>query len=206
MNTEWFTSQLAEEIARIETEFDRIEAARRALLDNFASEFHPAEGLAFVFICTHNSRRSQFAQVWARVAALRFDVSGLYSFSGGTEVTAVAKPVVRCLRTQGFDISQTPPTGDNPEYTVELTDRERVSLYSKRFDDSSQPDNGFVAVMTCSDADEGCPVVLGATHRWSLPFDDPKSSDGSAHEAERYRAASDTIARELFYLFSRFTQ
>lgn len=206
MNTEWFTAQLADEIVSIETEFNRIDAARRAYLDACAAGYHPAEGLPFVFICTHNSRRSQFAQVWARVAALHYGVSGLYTFSGGTEVTAVARPVVACLRAQGFEITVEQANSTNPEYTVELTDRERVQLYSKRFDDPSQPDNGFVAVMTCSDADEGCPVVPGATHRWSLPFDDPKSSDGTAHEAERYRAASDTIARELFYLFSRFSR
>lgn len=206
MKTEWFTDALAAEVLRIERDFDRIAADRRALLNGYAAEIHPAEGLPFVFICTHNSRRSQFAQVWARVAALHYGVSGLYSFSGGTEVTAVAKPVIACLRTQGFEITAEDSAAANTEYTVELTDRERVQLYSKRFDDPSQPDNGFVAVMTCTDADEGCPFVPGATRRWSLPFADPKSSDDTAHEAEAYRTASDTIARELFYLFSRFAR
>jgi protein-tyrosine-phosphatase len=206
MKTDWFTEVLANEVLRIERAFDRIDPKRRALLNGYAAEIHPAEGLPFVFICTHNSRRSQFAQVWARVAALHYGVSGLYTFSGGTEVTAVARPVVDCLRAQGFEISVNHDGSANPEYTVELTDREREILCSKRFDDPSQPDNGFIAVMTCTDADEGCPFIPGATHRWSLPFDDPKSSDGTAHEAQAYRTASDTIARELFYLFSRFSR
>ena len=41
-----------------------------------------------IFICTHNSRRSQLAQVWAGTAARVFGIAGVETFSGGTEVTA----------------------------------------------------------------------------------------------------------------------
>ena len=56
------------------------------------------------FICTNNSRRSQFAQVWAKVAAHRTGLKDIHTSSAGTEGTAVASPVIDALRAQGFRV------------------------------------------------------------------------------------------------------
>ena len=42
-----------------------------------------------IFICTHNSRRSQFSQVWAYISCLYFKLDFLDFYSGGTEVDSV---------------------------------------------------------------------------------------------------------------------
>ena len=42
------------------------------------------------FICTHNSRRSHLAQVWAQAAAAYYGIRNVCCYSGGTEETAVS--------------------------------------------------------------------------------------------------------------------
>jgi arsenate reductase len=159
-----------------------------------------------VFICTHNSRRSQFAQVWAQVAAHKFDLGGVHAWSAGTEATAVAGPVIDALEAQGFRMDG---AGDydvegNPiqtEYLVNYDDAvSPVHLYSKTIDEPDNPAGDFAAIMVCSDADENCPFVPGAAVRFSLPFEDPKVSDGTADEAKTYEDRSLAIAREMLYV------
>ena len=57
--------------------------------------------------------------------------------------------------------------------------------------------------MTCSDADQNCPVVLGAEKRISLPYVDPKISDGTPEESKVYDERCLQIAIEQLYVFSK---
>jgi hypothetical protein len=57
--------------------------------------------------------------------------------------------------------------------------------------------------MVCDSADEACPVVAGAEARVSLPFSDPKKSDGKPEEAATYDERSNQIAAEMFYIMSK---
>ena len=56
--------------------------------------------------------------------------------------------------------------------------------------------------MTCSRADESCPVVMVADLRVGIPYDDPKAADGTPEESARYDERCKQIATEMFYLFS----
>jgi len=56
--------------------------------------------------------------------------------------------------------------------------------------------------MTCSEADEACPFVPGGCRRSSLPYTDPKSSDGTPQQEEIYFARSIEIATEMVFTFS----
>ncbi len=159
-----------------------------------------------VFICTHNSRRSQFAQVWAEVAAHKYDLDRVRSWSAGTEATAVAGPVIAALEAQGFRMDG---AGDydaegnaiQTEYLVNYDDEvSPVHLYSKTIEEPDNPAGDFAAIMVCSDADENCPFVPGAAIRFSLPYEDPKVSEGTADEAKTYQARSHAIAREMLYM------
>lgn len=49
------------------------------------------------FICTHNSRRSQLAQVWAFFAINYFQLPIFFSFSDGTEATKFHRNAVKIL-------------------------------------------------------------------------------------------------------------
>ena len=57
--------------------------------------------------------------------------------------------------------------------------------------------------MTCSHADENCPLVLGASGRIALTYDDPKEFDGTPMEVEKYAERVHQIGTEIFYAFSQ---
>ncbi|NND33379.1 MAG: protein-tyrosine-phosphatase [Saprospiraceae bacterium] len=173
-----------------------IQFVRRSLED--------AGKVQLVFICTHNSRRSHFAQIWARVMSQYFGVSGVHTYSGGTEATAFNHRAVETLKNIGFSVID--PGGKNPHYQLSFSsDHEPLVAWSKTFDDPANPRTDFGAVMTCSDADENCPVVLGATKRISLHYQDPKESDGSPEEVATYKERCFQIATEMAYVMRQVT-
>ncbi len=157
------------------------------------------------FICTHNSRRSHIAQLWAQTAAFYFCVNGVKCFSGGTETTAFNSRAVKAMKEAGFEIAQT-EKGDNPHYEVHYSDNAPpVISFSKKYDDEANPKSDFAAIMTCSHADENCPLVLGASARIAITYDDPKDFDGTPQEESKYKERVLQIGREMLYAFSRIT-
>jgi hypothetical protein len=81
-----------------------------------------------------------------------------------------------------------------------------LTCFSKSYEDASNPQQGYCAVMTCSHADENCPLIPGAALRISLPFEDPKAFDGTNEETARYDECCRQIAREMLYAFSLTNQ
>ncbi|MFD1550737.1 protein-tyrosine-phosphatase [Putridiphycobacter roseus] len=153
------------------------------------------------FICTHNSRRSQFAQIWAQVAADYYHIEAS-CFSGGVEVTAFNERAVASLKRFGFEIEQAGAT--NPVYTVEwANENTRLDMWSKLFDNEKNPTSNFAAIMTCSHADENCPFVAGCEKRIAVRYEDPKNYDDSPLETAFYDYRSFQIATEMFYVFSK---
>ena len=152
------------------------------------------------FICTHNSRRSQLAQVWAKIISDYYGFN-INSFSGGTEVTNCNPRTIASFERMGFKVEN--PGGENPHYELTYHEKRRpIIVYSKTFDDASNPKNNFAAVMTCTNADENCPIISGAEKRISLPFEDPKIYDNSNQESEKYDERSIQIATEMKYVFN----
>ena len=151
------------------------------------------------FICTHNSRRSQFTQVWAKIISDYYGFN-INSFSGGTEVTNCNTRTIASFERMGFKVKN--PAGENPHYELTYHEKRKpIIVYSKTFDDISNPKNNFAAVMTCTNAEENCPIIPGAEKRISLPFEDPKIFDNSAQESEKYDERSIQIATEMKYVF-----
>ena len=193
-------------VAEVVTRFDSIPEERKRALDKVArfieSRRRNAEPANLIYICTHNSRRSHMGQLWAATAAAWYGVSDIGTFSGGTEATAFNPRAVAALERAGFVIDD--PGGDNPRYEVTYgPDATEMVCFSKTYDDPSNPQKGFGAIMTCSQADESCPVVYGADFRVAVPYDDPKAADGTPEEAQRYDERCRQIATETFYLFSQ---
>lgn len=154
------------------------------------------------FICTHNSRRSHLSQVWAQALAYHFNISNVFCYSGGTEATALFPMAAETLKFSGFQI-EIISEGKNPVYSIKFSaNAHPVVGYSKKFDDVFNPESGFAAILTCSQADEGCPFIPGADLRVPLTYDDPKAFDNTPQQAEKYRERSLQIATELFYVFS----
>jgi protein-tyrosine-phosphatase len=203
-----FYPELGSYIDNIDSEFADIPDDRKQTLDLISGYILKSlqnTGTArLIFICTHNSRRSQFGQVWAATAADYYGMEGISSFSGGTESTAFNPGAVAALQRAGFTIEKTTPGEENPEYVVKSrAEGPEYTMFSKKFDDRSNPGEDFCAIMVCSDADEACPFVPGAAERISLPYDDPKAFDGTPQETAKYDERCREIARDLFYVFSR---
>ncbi len=183
-------------------EFDTIPRARRDVLDRL-SELVRNRGRAtarLLFVCTHNSRRSQMAQIWAAVAASHFGVDRVETYSGGTEATAFNRRAVLAIERAGLEVAKL-TEDSNPTYRIVLGTT-TLTLFSKTFDAASNPKAEFCAVMTCSEADAACPSVPGASVRISLPYDDPKHYDGTEVEGEIYDERCRQISREMLYAFS----
>lgn len=157
------------------------------------------EALQLNFICTHNSRRSQLAQIWAQMAASYFGVAAS-CFSGGTEATEFNKTAVAVLQKAGFQLSAA--GGQNPRFAVRFSPEGiKLSAYSKLFDAHENPKKKFAAVMTCSQADVNCPFIPGAEARFALNYSDPKEFDGTDKEWAMYEERSRQIGREMLYVF-----
>lgn len=155
------------------------------------------------FICTHNSRRSHLSQVWAQTMAHYFEIKNVVCYSGGTEATALFPMVAETLQYSGFQIKAISKT-ENPIYSIKYADNEHPIIgFSKRFNDEFNPKSAFAAVMTCSQADEGCPFIPGAEKRIPITFEDPKIYDHTPQQAEKYHERSLQIATDLFYVFSQ---
>ena len=125
-----------------------------------------------LFICTHNSARSQMAEGLLRhLHGDRYDAA-----SAGTEPGALHPLAVRAMAEAGIDISAARAKGID-------------SLGDARFD---------LAVTVCDEAAEACPMYPGAARHahWSLP--DPSRATGSEDERlEVFRTVRDEIRRRV---------
>jgi arsenate reductase len=111
--------------------------------------------------------------------------------------------VVETLINQGFHIAKL-SEGDNPIYAVKYSENESaVICFSKTYNDSFNPSSKFGAIMTCNNADEGCPFVQGAEARFPIKYDDPKTFDNTDLQNEKYAERSLEIAQEMWWMFSQ---
>src|SRR5690625_1300443 len=198
-------TKLKDYISGLTLDFDSIPEERKHSLQdiaNFITKDLNEKGVVKLnFICTHNSRRSHLAQIWTQTAASRFGIDGVETYSGGTEATAFNPRAVAAIERAGFGVTN--PGGDNPGVEVRFSDNANPMIcFSKTFDDSVNPNKEFAAIMTCSDADENCPLVPGAAWRKSVTYGDPKESDGTDYEKETYDERCRQIATEMFYMMS----
>ena len=125
-----------------------------------------------LFLCTHNSARSQMAEGLLRA------LSGgrLAAHSAGTEATAVRPLAIRVMAELGIDLSG-------------QTSKTLTRYLGEPFD---------AVITVCDDANEACPVFPGARARrhWSLP--DPSQATGSeAEQLAVYRRVRDELRRRI---------
>lgn len=178
----------------------------KPLIHFIQQKVNEGQNINLNFICTHNSRRSHLAQIWAQTAAAYFGIPNVYCYSGGTEETALFPKIAETLASQGFiifRISEFP----NPVYAVKYDhDSHPIIGFSKKYDSPFNPETSFAAVMTCSQADHECPFIPGAEQRIPVMFEDPKVSDHTPDQAIVYAERSLQIAAEMFYVFSKINR
>ncbi|KAF0239994.1 MAG: arsenate [Chitinophagaceae bacterium] len=192
------------------TKFETIPQSRKLALDELSNyiqqKLTKKQPVQLTFICTHNSRRSHFGQIWAQTAAAYYGVSAITCYSGGTEVTAFNSNAVNTLRLNGFVITTT-DNSSNPHYQVQYSNQHAaIDAFSKKYTDAPNPNKDYAAVLTCSHADETCPIVFGAEARLKIMYEDPKISDGTPQQEAVYKERSQQIATEMLYVFSSIKQ
>ncbi len=125
-----------------------------------------------LFVCTHNSARSQMAEGLLRaLGGTRFEV-----FSAGTEATHIRPLAIRAMAEIGVDISvQESKTLDR--YLQESFDK---------------------VITVCDQANEACPVFFGARERLHWSFPDPSRAEGrDEQQLEVYRRVRDAIRERI---------
>lgn len=178
-------------------------AVLQPLTDYIQSKIDNNQKIRLNFICTHNSRRSHLSQVWAQAMANYFSVKNVVCYSGGTEATALFPLVAETLKNSGFEIN-TLSKNNNPVYSIKYSKNEHPIIgFSKKLDSDFNPKSAFAAIMTCSQADGGCPFIAGAEKRIPITFEDPKAFDNTPLQAEKYLERSIQIATEMQYVFSQ---
>lgn len=170
------------------------------IISYIADKIKENKNVQLVYICTHNSRRSQFSQIWSQVLSYYHGIS-TSNYSGGVEVTAFNERAVKTLSEIGFKIEK--KGQENPHYSLKFSENANlIAAFSKTYNDASNPIDNFATIMTCSHADKNCPVIFGAEARIPLRYEDPKAFDDTENEANAYQACSKQIATEMCYLFS----
>lgn len=112
-----------------------------------------------LFICVHNSARSQMAEAYLR----KFGGDGFEVESAGFEPTKINPLVVEVMREEGIDLAQ-----KSTQSLFEVF--KRGSTFSH-------------VVTVCDESvDEHCPVFPGVTYRLHLPFSDPSKAKGTREE------------------------
>ena len=187
--------------------FSEISEQRKMLLDKLSlhirDKYLKKIQVQLVYICTHNSRRSHLSQIWTQTAAAHFNIKNVFCYSGGTESTALFPVVAKTLVQHGFKI-KTIATGNNPIYTIKYGENEHPIIgFSKTYDDEFNPQSQFAAILTCSQADDGCPYIAGAENRFAITFEDPKAFDDIQQQYQKYQERSLQIATEMCYVFSQ---
>lgn len=190
-------------VLKPETITDERKQVLQPLIDFIKDKIASNQAIRINFICTHNSRRSHLSQIWAQTIAAHFNIKDVFCYSGGTESTALFPMVAKTLEQTGFKV-ETIAEGNNPIYSIKYTDNAHPIIgFSKELDNNFNPKSEFAAVMTCSQADGGCPLIVGAEKRIPITFEDPKAFDNTPQQAEKYKERSLQIATEMFYVFSK---
>ncbi|MDD7914397.1 hypothetical protein [Polaribacter ponticola] len=152
------------------------------------------------FICTNNSRRSQFGQIWSYFIAEYYNLN-INSFSGGIDVTALHRNTIKTLQKAGFTFQLTDFSHQNPKYQITFEgSKESIIGFSKLYYNpiNNEP---FIAITTSNSANKNCPLIPKANYRFHLPFIDPKSSDRTKLQKETYLNTSKQIAAEINFIF-----
>jgi arsenate reductase len=111
--------------------------------------------------------------------------------------------VAETLQNQGFQIQQLAGT-ENPVYAVKFAQNEAAIIcFSKTYQNEFNPASQYGAILTCNNADEGCPVVIGAEARFPVKYNDPKAFDNTDLQTEKYAERSLEIAQEMWWVFGQ---
>jgi arsenate reductase len=129
-----------------------------------------------LFLCSHNSSRSQMAEGLLRARG----GSRFAAFSAGTHPRAVHPLAIQVMAELGIDISES--AGHRAKSLVEFVGQPPMDL----------------VVTVCDDAAEECPFFPGASRQEHWDFPDPSAVTGTDDQRRAaFRRARDAIAARI---------
>ena len=174
----------------------------QSLIDYIQLKTDDNELVNLNFICTHNSRRSHLSQVWAQTVSNYYNIKNVFCYSGGTEATALFPVAAKTLEDTGFKIEKL-SNETNPVYAIMYQENAHPVIgFSKTYNAAFNPTSEFAAILTCSSADKGCPIIAGAEKRIPITYEDPKAFDNTPLQLEKYKERSLQIATEMKHVFA----
>jgi len=202
-------SRLDSYIKKLELDFEKISESRKTRLlqlNNYLlHKLKNRQKTNLIFICTHNSRRSHLAQIWAATSINYYKLKNIKTFSGGTSITEFNKRVINILRKIGYKINN--PIGNNPHYRVSFSKNiSAAECFSKKYDSPFNPSKNFATIMTCSNAEKTCPLIPEAEETIFLPYNDPKLFDGTKEEKKSYEKSCEKIGTEMLFVMKSFQE
>jgi len=198
-------NKLEEYCILLPSEFDKIKDERKENLDilgEYILSNSPGEsGISLLFVCDMNSRRSQFAQVWAQTAASFYKINKLMAYSGGLSETAINYRIMESLKRAGFSVTAAEAYSQNPVYLLSIGRKyPDIFIFSKKYDYWNNPSTDFASVF-CSKSETFSKLkILGSEQIIELPYEDVKIFDNSFGGAEKNDQVCREIAREMFYV------
>ena len=198
-------NKLEEYCILLPSEFDKIKDERKEnlnILGGYILSNSPGKsGISLLFVCENNSRRSQFAQVWAQTAAYFYKIDKFRAYSGGLSETAINYRIMESLKRAGFSVTAAEAYSQNPVYLLSIGRKyPDIFIFSKKYDYWNNPSTDFASVY-CSKSQEFNQLnVLGSEQIIELPYEDVKIFDNSFGGAEKNDQVCREIAREMFYV------
>jgi len=167
-----------------------------------ANELKNNKRVNFNYICTHNSRRSQLAQIWSSYATYYFKFTEVYSFSGGTMATTFYRNTLKTLQEVGFNFQILEFSHQNPVYSIGYKNCINPIIGFSKLYDNEHNKKPFIAITTSSSANKNCLFIPDVIERFHLPFNNPKMYDNTLYQSEKYLEINKQIAGEIHFIFN----
>ena len=206
-----FYSKLKEYCANLPNEFNKISGERKQILEEIGDYIYQAisnkKSAQLLFICTQNSRRSQFAQVWAQTAAYYFRLENIKTFSGGYMESAINYRILEALRKSGFSVTAAEGYSQNPVYLLSLGQSyPDMFIFSKKYDFWQNPNEKFATILCDKDLIEDKLAPAGSENIIALPYEDIQIYDSSTGNILKNDEICRQVAREMFFMMDYVTK
>jgi hypothetical protein len=202
-----FYARLKEYCSELPKEFKKIPGDRKMILEQMGDYLYKTTSKGktaqLLFVCTQNSRRSQFAQVWAQTAAYYYKLKNIKTYSGGYSETAINYRILEALRKAGFSVTAAENYSQNPVYLLSLGQRyPDIFIFSKRYDFWQNPNEKFTTVLCSKDLID-LKLEPGGTEKvFPLPYEDIQIYDNSTGNILKNDKICRQVATEMFYMMN----
>lgn len=155
------------------------------------------------FISTNESAIAQMALAWSKAAAYYFGFNDFFAYSGGLAPEHISVNSIMALENAGFIVYKSQVNKLDVFRIKYAYNLEPLIAFPKKLNHVKNPGDNYMAVVLDANADMNLSNIKGTYHRLFLEYDDPKGYGGTDLEMEKYHESCQTIAVEMFYVFSQ---